>query len=320
MQAGTIDFAQSMGKRIDGVREHLSLVYHRYLTGEPGLEKIRIAINNCEVIPADPFLIKKSDQTMQEEVYIIRGAKITVQPYILPHMSKMTASEIKASGGKDGLRKNQGFYVYRNRRLLIWGTWFRMMRKGELSKLARIRVDIPNTLDDLWTLDIKKSSAMPPEEVKNNLISVINKIGEKSKNKFTYRGKLETNDNEIHLWNRIKARDGGYYYEVNRQHPIVIQLMAVLNTNQNMLNSLLTQIERALPLNQLYIDLNGDEHISNDQTQQNDEIESALRQMLPNTLSKKQKLEFLDQIAVIPPYLSYPLVISKVKEEVEANG
>lgn len=77
---------------------------------------------------------------MDDETLVIQGNKILVRPYILPHISKLTMDEIKMLGGKDGLRKQQGFYVYRNKRLLVWGTWFRMMRQGDLSKLARIRV------------------------------------------------------------------------------------------------------------------------------------------------------------------------------------
>lgn len=314
MKEGAIDFSKSMGKQIDLVREHLALVYHRYLAGESGLIKLDIKINGMSIEPVDPFLIKKSDQTMQEEVYKVHGALIRVQPFILPHISKMSAAEIKAAGGKDGLRKLQGFYVYRNKRLLVWGTWFRMMRKGELSKLARIRVDIPNTLDNLWTLDIKKSSAIPPEEVRENLAHVIDRIGEKSKVKFTRRGKIETDDSEIHLWNRMKARDGGYYYEINRSHPFVEALSKELDDTKSLF-ALLTQIERNLPLNQLYIDLNNDEPVGNDKAQEEIDIESALRDMLPVALSVEEKCSFLDRLVDIPPYKNYTNVIEKVKKE-----
>ena len=121
-----------------------------------GITKIKLSINGERVTAIDPFLEGKSVQPMDDEVLVVHGQKIIIRPYILPHISKMTPEEIKALGGKDGLRKQQGFYVYRNKRLLVWGTWFRMMRQGDLSKLARVRVDLPNTLDDLWTLDIKK--------------------------------------------------------------------------------------------------------------------------------------------------------------------
>lgn len=166
LKAGEINFEQALGRKIDVVRKHLSLVYHRYLAGEAGLNKIELKINNVKIEPMDPFLSSKSVQAMDDEILIVRGKRIEVRPYILPHISKMTTDEIKMLGGKEGLRKYQGFYVYRNKRLLVWGTWFRMMRQGEMSKLARVRVDIPNDLDDLWTLDIKKSSAIPPAEVK----------------------------------------------------------------------------------------------------------------------------------------------------------
>lgn len=169
LKSGEINFELSLGRKIDRVRDHLSLVYHRYLAGESGITKLKLSINGEKIKGIDPFLTEKSVQAMDDETLVIQGNKILVRPYILPHISKLTSDEIKMLGGKDGLRKQQGFYVYRNKRLLVWGTWFRMMRQGDLSKLARIRVDIPNTLDDLWTLDIKKSSALPPAEVRKNL-------------------------------------------------------------------------------------------------------------------------------------------------------
>lgn len=176
LKDGEIDFESELGRKIDVVREHLALVYHRYLSGEKGISKIGIYINNNPVIKKDPFLAERSNQVMDDEILTIRGSKIRVRPYILPHISALSKAEIADLGGEDGLRSQQGFYVYRNKRLLVWGDWFRLMRKGDLSKLARIQVDIPNTLDDLWTLDIKKSVAIPPTEVRKNLRKIIEKV------------------------------------------------------------------------------------------------------------------------------------------------
>ena len=66
----------------------------------------------------------------------INGEKIVLKPFILPHLSKLTQDDLDKVGGKDRLRSDQGFYVYRNKRLIIWGTWFRLERKDELNKLA----------------------------------------------------------------------------------------------------------------------------------------------------------------------------------------
>lgn len=317
LKAGEINFELSLGRKIDSVREHLSLVYHRYLKGESGISKLKLSINNEFVVPLDPFLKGKSTQPMDDEVLVIRGQEIVVKPYILPHLSRMTSEEIKQLGGKEGLRKQQGFYVYRNKRLLVWGTWFRMMRQGDLSKLARIQVDIPNTLDELWTLDIKKSSALPPAEVRKNLEVIIERIAERSKRTWTFRGKKEIGDNTIHFWNRMKNNQGGVYYEINRNHPMIKQIVSADDSLEKALNTLFQQIERGLPLNQLYVDLNNDEQLRNELSQDAEDIAAALRSMLDSGSSIKEKMAILDAMKEIEPFSSYQETIDQVRKEIE---
>ncbi len=319
LKAGEINFELSLGRKIDRVRNHLSLVYHRYLMGESGIRKLKLFINGEKVKAIDPFLTNKSVQAMDDETLIIQGHKILVRPYILPHISKLTSDEIKMLGGKDGLRKQQGFYVYRNKRLLVWGTWFRMMRQGDLSKLARIRVDIPNTLDDLWTLDIKKSSALPPAEVRKNLEIIINQIAERSKRTWTFRGKKEVSDTETHIWNRMKNKQGGYYYEINREHPFVQQLVKVDPSLKMSIYALLQQIELGLPLNQLYVDLNNDEQITNDNEQSIVDVKKSLEAMITMCAEKQEKCDLLDAVVHIEPYSSYSDVVEELKKEILGN-
>ena len=319
LKAGEINFELSLGRKIDRVRDHLSLVYHRYLMGESGITKLKLFINGEKVKAIDPFLINKSVQAMDDETLIIQGHKILVRPYILPHISKLTSDEIKMLGGKDGLRKRQGFYVYRNKRLLVWGTWFRMMRQGDLSKLARIRVDIPNTLDDLWTLDIKKSSALPPAEVRKNLEIIINQIAERSKRTWTFRGKKEVNDTETHIWNRMKNKQGGYYYEINREHPFIQQLIKVDPSLKMSIYALLQQIELGLPLNQLYVDLNNDEQITNDNEQSIVDVKKSLEAMITMCAEKQEKCDLLDAVVHIEPYSLYSDVVEELKKEILGN-
>ena len=317
MKAGEINFEHALGRKIDSVRSHLALVYHRYLSGEPGITRFKLAINGEPVLPADPFLKQKSTRPMDDEVLIIRGEKIIVRPYILPHISRMTAEETRELGGKDGLRKQQGFYIYRNKRLLTWGTWFRMMRQGDLSKLARIQVDIPNSLDELWTLDIKKSSALPPAEVRNNLEVIIDRIAERSKRTWTFRGKREVSDTTVHMWNRMKNPQGGVYYEINRDHPLVRQIADNTPEMQKPLFALFQQIERGLPLNQLYVDLNNDEQLINDQDQADPEIKAALDAMLDSCSNAAERLAILDTMRNIEPFSSYPEVFESLRKEIE---
>ena len=314
LKAGEINFEQSLGRKIDLVRSHLSLVFHRYLTGESGIKKLSISINNTAVEPADPFLSKKSNQPMDDETLIVRGEKISVRPYILPHISKMSSEEICALGGKDGLRRQQGFYIYRNKRLLVWGTWFRMMRQAETSKLVRIRVDIPNALDDLWTLDIKKSSAIPPAEVRMNLKSVVDKLADTSKKTWTFRGKRETDDSIVHVWNRLRTRNGGFIYEINRDHPLVQECYNQDAETERKVNILLSQIEENLPLNSLFLDLTNDEKIENDKDLDYREVIKMMHQILETTDASLHEA-VVDTLICSEPFVSYSSEIKKAFEE-----
>ena len=129
----------------------------------------------------------------------------------------------------------------------VWGSWFRMMRQAELSKLARVQVDIPNELDSLWTLDIKKSTAMPPEEVRNNLDSIIERLAEHSKRTWVFRGKKETHDSIVHVWQRFKGKQGGAIYTINRDHPLVEVFENSSPQVKRNLENLLKAIEEGLP-------------------------------------------------------------------------
>lgn len=314
LKTGEINFEQSLGRKIDSVREHLSLVYHRYLTGEKELNKLKIQINSVKVTPIDPFLDAKSIQAMDDETLVIDGKNIIVRPYILPHISKLTVEEIKMLGGKEGIRRQQGFYVYRNKRLLVWGTWFRMMRQGEMSKLARIRVDIPNDLDDLWTLDIKKSSAIPPAEVRVNLKSVIDKMAERSKRTWTYRGKRETDDSIVHVWNRLKTRNGGYIYEINRDYPLLEEIGRSHPDIKSHLLMFLKQIEENIPLNSLYTDLANDEKIENDSDIQVDKILNMIKEILATTQLENQD-NMLETLKRCEPFNEFLVEIDKAYKE-----
>lgn len=316
---GEKDIAEAFRKKMDIIREHLSLVFHRYLTGEQGIQKLDIRMNEKSIPAHDPFLVKKSTQLMDEEVITIRGEKVTVKPYILPHVSKLTKSELKALGGKDGLRKQQGFYVYRNKRLLVWGTWFRLMRQGDLSKLARVQVDIPNSLDDLWTLDIKKSTATPPEEIKQNLSIIIGKISEGSKRTWTYRGRKETSDNVIHMWNRMVSRNGSIYYEINPDYPLIQDLYTDYPELRERIDVLLQQIGYTLPLNSLFLDLTNDEKIENDNEKDDRQIISIVKAILSTRDEHTTAEELLENLKLAEPFCSYTDEIDEANARGEFN-
>ncbi len=181
---------RALGNRVDVARDHLELVFHRFLNPTLGARPVVLSINRNPLRPVDPFLTAlKATQALPIEEFAVDGDRVAVSPFILPHISKLSSSDLELAGGEEGLRRNQGFYIYRNRRLISWGSWFRLVRQEELTKLARVQVDISNQLDHLWQLDIKKSATYPPESLREGLKQIIHRITEGSRRVYTYRGR-----------------------------------------------------------------------------------------------------------------------------------
>ncbi|WP_300395761.1 ATP-binding protein [Henriciella sp.] len=146
------------------LENHLSLVFHRFLPASKSASgKLVIHINGHPVTGFDPFCRSNPATTALPPQHVrIRGHRIPIQAYVLPHHSMLSRSEYDFYRSRSDFISNQGAYIYRNDRLMAWGDWFRMIPKGEATKLARVEIDFPAELDEEWTIDIKKSRAHPP--------------------------------------------------------------------------------------------------------------------------------------------------------------
>lgn len=315
--AGETLVGKALGHQMVVASEHLSLVFHRYIHGEPGLGSLKITFNNLALTPVDPFLLDhRATQRLAEDSFTVEGRKVSVKPFILPHLSKLTTSEISRAGGSEGLRHQQGFYVYRNRRLIIWGTWFRLARKDELSKLARVRVEIPNTLDHLWTIDVKKSMAVPPEAVRVNLRRTIERIRQASGKTLVYRGRQASLGLVAPGWKEMTDRDG-VRFDINREHPVIAALHKNMDTvQQRQLESLLRVVEQSFPMEALYAKLAED----NRPKPISDGAEANFREMIAGLLEgwsagKASKAAFLESLHLIEPFSSSPDLAKKLARE-----
>lgn len=101
---------------------------------------------------------------------------------------------------------------------------------------------------------------------------------------------------------------------------MVQQIIGQSSDVQPMLDALLRQIEINLPLNQLYVDLNNDEQLTNDKEQSDKDIITALRSMLTDQMSVEEKLAFLAAMETIDPFVQHPDAVEKLKKEVMADA
>lgn len=264
-------YVEHLASELRESREHLGLVFHRFL--DPDVKEasnIDIYVNNLRVQPATPLLENnRSTIPGPPQEMNVSGSIVKIRSFTLPHRSKMSDEEFRTAQIGASFRESQGFYVYRENRLVIWGTWFRMVPKQELGKLARVAVDIPNELDHLWSLDIKKSHAMPPPTVKERLRTYANRMIEPSKRVYTYKGRPVVGDKQEQMWEVIQLRDA-FTVSINRDNPLIESLKSLADNEdeENTVNTVLSLLETNVPIYQIFNRLGKDEKYSIDDTEE----------------------------------------------------
>ena len=235
-------------RNIEETQLHLGMVFHRLLSGS---RPLKIFVNKRHTNPWDPFLEREiAIDPRPTEKLRARNGEVIVRPFVLPHLSKITAEVHARAAGPRGWNAHQGFYIYRNRRLLVAGDWLGFgWTKEEHYKLARILVDLPNTMDHDWEIDVTKSRASPPPSLRTDLRRIGEDTRTRAKRIYSFRGaKLMPREGEerIFLWNQ-KVRHGRVSYEINRDHPLVRQSLATCRDKAR-LHALLRLVEETIPV------------------------------------------------------------------------
>lgn len=322
IKSGSVTIEKALEGKMQEVKKHLELVFHRYLSGD-GVKKLKIHMNGLSLTAFDPFYVSKSSVVMDDEKIEIPGreGKVIIRPYLLPHPSNLSKEELEKYGGKDGLRNLQGFYIYRNKRLITWGTWFKLIRMDEFTKLTRVKVDIPNSLDDLWTLDIKKSTAYPPEIVKTRLKQLVGTMSAGSKRTWTFRQRKETKDGVVHVWDKVETREGVKYI-VNFEHPTLELLEDRLEPkDRKLLRQYLETVQNNLPFNNLHYDMHSDVKIIQDK--EKDECERVKlmgRQIIRQAIKDDHLDVTMTNFETIEPFMYYMDELKEICKEEKING
>ena len=175
-------------------------------------------------------------------------------------------------GNPNSIYDDQGFYIYRNKRLIIWGSWLHMNIRSEFNKLARVCVDIPSELDSMWMLDVKKSSAKIPDRIKEQLRISVKDSVVRSKREIRYPGKKEA-ESERPLWRRIELHGGVVKYEINKEdNPIYKELISILDNDQKkLLDAYLDKIEEFIPKGLIIADNADSLRVLNSEDEQEEE-------------------------------------------------
>lgn len=284
-----------LSDEIDFAEEHIRLVFHRFLSNT--FKPLKIFINNRLIEPIDPFLESNSKTDSQNVKDLnVNGSIIKIQPFVLPHQSDLTKEDIDKLGGIDALKNGQGFYIYRNERLIIYGTWFRLSSNNidnELYKYGRIKVDIPNTLDEMWEIDVKKQNAVIPKQILNNLKKVVSNICNHSKEKSSKRTKLTSEKDDSKIWNKKLSRDNKDVFYINSDSNFIKNFLNEFDDNdKNKILRLLDVISSSIPFDDIY---NSIGNKKNENKLSDDEIESIVLLGVGQFKYLKQYLQIDDE-------------------------
>ncbi len=158
-------------KYLPSLQKHLGLVFHRFLSD--GRVKIKVDAVDADtgttgmpnlIYPMDPFSYPRSGSREYPKVFEINMPglpTLALEAHVWPSNSNDLG--YKLGGGK--VAERQGFYFYRNDRLIQAGGWNRWHESDSEphTSLARVKVNLSADFDSTFRLNVQKSKLdVPP--------------------------------------------------------------------------------------------------------------------------------------------------------------
>lgn len=292
---------------METIKKHLSMVFHNFITSG----KIKIYFKNRLIDPWDPFLVNEMATQEFPDEPLLNGL-IIVKGYVLPHKSKINEEILKYGEGPRGWNEQQGFYIYRNGRLLLSGDWLGLFRKEEHYKLARIKIDLPNSLDAEWQIDIKKSVARPPLILREQLKAYAGQVRKQALEVYRHRGKTVNQvpgQKFFPLWEDHRRGDK-WYFRIKRDHPLIERIKKQAETEpKKAIEILLRFIEETIPTKSIYIREAEEPEAQGNPFEKIDQepVRKLMEQMFDKLISEGKTAENAKAIILnIEPFNSFP--------------
>lgn len=301
------NFDSELRDQASRVGDHLGLVFHRFIDAPPN-SRIAFTLNGSSIHAIDPFFSKlQATQRKPTTAVELANGTIKVTPFILPHISQLSKADAKAlESMRSRFKDSQGFYVYRGRRLISYGSWFRLAPKTELAKMARVRVDTPNSLDKDWKLGIMKSSVEPPPELRKVLSNLVPSIIGDSRRVVMRKGG-KTAVAGTSSWHFREIGPQIFALEINRDHPLLVSLLSGLTGEQlSIFDLFVTQLEAGVPTGELVSRLSSDQALESSSASEEElqqmatKLFRSLRSLYPSTSDTIEALYKLEPFSSDP--------------------
>ncbi len=215
--------------------DYLSLVFHRYMERKDN--PLLIRINNNLIASFNPFPTQETDfRPIEFKQKQFSTDTIKIEGFVLPSRSIDESQSISKWTTKNrSLMDMEGIYIYRADRLIHFGGWNGLIKKAPRLQLARLRVDIGNSVDHLLHLNVAKSQIEIPHDLTVAFEKYIDELKIQAEREFFNKGirKFSANRKEdnVQLFER-KASSKGTLLEVNNSFPLLKSLMSELEKDQ----------------------------------------------------------------------------------------
>jgi hypothetical protein len=244
------------------VRNHFELIYHKFKG------KVNIRLNGTLVDYWNPYQTAISSQEKHfkynnsDDTYSVKG-------HVLKHSSEFKNTQEYENQSLIGtFNQNQGFFVYRNNRLIYRGSWLGLFNKEHHYILARIEINLNNKLEsDLaWGVNISKSSVSIPKYAEADIRSECNRVRSEANNTFRFHGgvrkhiiRTKNKETEIQpIWSfESKGTKNGEknQYKINTKHPLFENFQKKIERNSDAkrdFKEILKYIENYLPIDNIF--------------------------------------------------------------------
>ncbi len=155
---------------INDLQFHVGMVYQRFLDhDDKRAANVDITINGVKVEAWDPFVVSEplTEKLAEDEIDVDMpdntSPSFTLRAFMIPNKDSFSTPQAAklARVGND----MQGFYVYRENRLIHYGDWLGLFTKEPHGALLRVEFSFDHMLDEAFNVDIKKSRILPAEEI-----------------------------------------------------------------------------------------------------------------------------------------------------------
>lgn len=205
------------------LEDHLAMVFHRFLSGESTRAQIEITLNGRRIQPWDPFAMsERTTLRLDKGILDVQGPNevytMEYSSFVLPNQEFFSSRESFDYYGRGKWNELQGFYIYREDRLIQYGGWNNLRTPEEHTKFARIGLYFKSDSDNAIDLDIRKSNIDLPQNLKDALKPIVSKVTSVA-NKLYRTGnfkasKIKKNDREKGTFGTVNST-----IEQNTQNP-----------------------------------------------------------------------------------------------------